>query len=340
MFGLMTLEPANARDFPKRDYGELIDRIDARLEADLFDASAYDDPGTSKFLRQPRKAGTKARDDAEFIMAWMLCMRHLKFSHCYIGRKLDPEFDERLSETSAIAPIVPDREAAISITCLDGIATLRIRSFEGDSYEEIDKAFDEIVAHNPHGLIIDLRDNPGGTYISGRVAAHLIDTEMSMGVFFNREARAEMLAGNLSAFPRVTSISSEEEFDALIHDHGAFVGVVRPAPPIFRGPVMVLTNENTASACEPLAAGLQEIRRATIVGERTAAAMLWTTGFDVGDGWMVWVPTVDYLTGKGIRLDRVGVEPDIKVNSDDAPKAALECLRTRRTESKHQHQEF
>ncbi|MCK4415429.1 MAG: hypothetical protein KAY32_17980 [Candidatus Eisenbacteria sp.] len=208
LFGLMTLEPADVRDFPKTDYRGLIDRIDAGLQTHLFDAAAYDEPGTRKFFRQLRKAGTKARDDAEFVMAWMVCSRHLKFSHCYVGRKLDMQFDEHLSEASAIAPIAPSREDAISVTGGNDIVTLRIRSFEGDSYDGIDEAFDEIVARNPRGLIIDLRDNPGGTYISGRVAAHLIDAEISMGVFFNREARSQVLKGELDDFPRVTSISS------------------------------------------------------------------------------------------------------------------------------------
>ena len=135
-----------------------------------------------------------------------------------------------------------------------------------------------------------------------------------------------MLKGKLGDFPRVTSISSKDEFNSLIRDHGAFVGVVDPVQPIYRGPVVVLTNEKTASACEPLVAGLQEIKRATIVGERTAASMLWTTGFNVGDGWMLWIPTVDYLTEKGVRLDRVGVVPDIKAGSEAAPQAALKCL--------------
>lgn len=324
--GLITLESINARDFPKTDYHGLIDRIDAELHTHLFDPAAYDDPETHKFFRQLRKAGEKARDEAEFVMAWILCSRNLKFSHCYVGRKLDMEFEERLSETSAIAPIAPGKEDAITVTGGNDIVTLRIRCFEGDSYDGIDRAFDEILARNPRGLIIDLRDNPGGTYISGRVAAHLIDAEVSMGVFFNREARSQVLKGELGDFPRVKSISSEDEFNSLIRDHGAFVGVVDPVPPIYRGPVVVLTNERTASACEPLAAGLQEIKRATIVGERTAASMLWTVGFDVGDGWMLWIPTVDYLTGKGVRLDMVGVIPDIKVSSEAAPQAALRCL--------------
>jgi hypothetical protein len=326
LFGLMTLAPANAGDLTQPDFRGLIDRIDTSLKTHLFDPAAYDEPGTRKFFRSLREAGRKSRDEAEFVMAWMLCSRQLTFSHCYVGRKLDPQFEERLSETAAIAPIVPSKDKAISVTGGEDIVTLRISSFEGDSYDGIDTAFDDVVTRNPRGLIIDLRDNPGGTYISGRVAAHLIEREISMGVFFNREARTRVLKGELGGFPSVRSIASEAEFNSLIRDHGAFVGVVDPVPPVYHGPVVVLTNARTASACEPLVAGLQENRRATIVGQRTAGSMLWTTGYDVGGGWMLWIPTVDYLTGKGVRLDGVGVGPDVESSSENAPQAARRCL--------------
>ena len=126
----------------------------------------------------------------------------------------------------------------------------------------------------------------------------------------------------------MTSISSEDEFNSLIREHGAFVGSVEPVDPIYAGPVVVLVNGKTASACEPLVAGLQELERATIIGQRTAASMLWITSHEIGEGWILWVPTVDYLTGQGVRLDGRGVVPDIETSSEEAPRAAREFLNT------------
>ena len=326
LFGLMTLAPASAGDFPKTDYSKLVDRIDAELKANLFDPAAYDTPETQDFLRRLRKVSGKARDDAEFVMAWMFASRHLAFSHCYLGRELDPELEDRLGETSSISPLTQGESKAINVTDDKALVTLRIASFEGDSYDGIDKAFTDVIERDPRGLIIDLRDNPGGTYISGRVVAHLIDSAVSMGVFFDRRARARVLAHELSDFPIVTSISSEDEFNSLIREHGAFVGIVEPVAPVYDGPVVVLVNAKTASACEPLVAGLQEIGRATIIGERTAAAMLWITEHKVGEGWILWVPTVDYLTGQGVRLDGRGVIPDIETSSGEAFQAARKFL--------------
>jgi carboxyl-terminal processing protease len=303
----------------------LVDRIDAVLKANLFDSAAYELSETQDFLRGLREKSSKARDDAEFLMAWMFAMRHLTFSHCYVGRKLDPEFEDRLAETSSISPTV-DKDKAICIVDDEGIVTLRITTFEGDSYDGIDNAFANVIGRNPRGLVIDLRDNPGGTYISGRVAAHLVESAVDMGVFFDRRARARVLAGELNDFPTVASISSEDEFESLIQDHGAFVGIIEPVDPIYTGPVAVLVNGNTASACEPLVAGLQEIGRASIIGERTAASMLTVTRHEVGEGWIVWVPTIDYLTGQGTRLDGRGVIPDIATSSEEAPWVARKIL--------------
>ncbi len=147
-------------------------------------------------------------------------------------------------------------------------------------------------------------------------------------MFFDRRARARVLAHELDDFPlvTVTSISSENEFNNLIKEHCAFVGTINPVGPIYDGPVVVLVNRKTASACEPLAAGLQDIKRATIIGERTAAAMLWATHHDVGEGWILSVPTVDYLTIQGIRLDGRGVVPDIETSNEEAPRVAREFL--------------
>ncbi|MBN2561240.1 MAG: S41 family peptidase [Phycisphaerae bacterium] len=324
VFGLMTLKPANATEYPMTDFPALVDRIDATLKENLFDPAAYDTPGTQTFLRRLRAASRKARDDAEFLMAWILAAGHLPFTHCYMGRELNPEFESRLTETSDISPFVPPE--AITLTEDQGIVTLQIAHFDGESYDEIDAAFAEISERNPRGLIIDLRGNPGGTYIAGRVAAHLVESPVDMGVFFGRRARARVLAGELDEFPVVTSISSIDEFNSLIQEHGAFRAKVEPVEPVYSGPVAVLVNRKVASACEPLVAGLQEAKRATIIGERTAGAMLSVARFEVGEGWILWVPTLDYLTGMGVRLDGRGVVPDVVTPAAGAPAAARKLM--------------
>jgi C-terminal processing protease CtpA/Prc len=163
-------------------------------------------------------------------------------------------------------------------------ATLRCRHFDAGTEEEIDRAFAELARLGPRGLILDLRDNPGGTFAAGRVGAHLMNRTVDGGTFFAAPARPQVLAGQTADLPRISRLASVEEFNRLLRKHGAFVLQIEPVRPYYAGPVVVLVNRRSASAVEPLAAVLQEQRRATIIGERTAGAMLSLEVFELTGG--------------------------------------------------------
>ena len=54
--------------------------------------------------------------------------------------------------------------------------------------------------------------------------------------------------------------------------------------------------------------------------------MLSSDSFDVGQDWVLSLPVSDYVTAEGRRLEGRGVEPDVKVKSNDAPKVARKLL--------------
>jgi C-terminal processing protease CtpA/Prc len=91
---------------------------------------------------------------------------------------------------------------------------------------------------------------------------------------------------------------------------------VVPRQPIYSGKLYILTNGNTASTCEPIVYSLQRLKRATIVGTKTAGAMLSAEIFEVENGFSMMIPTADYYTFDGKRLDKIGVEPNIDVQTD------------------------
>ena len=85
----------------------------------------------------------------------------------------------------------------------------------------------------------------------------------------------------------------------------------------------------TASTCEPIVYALQQHHLATIVGQRTAGAMLNGESFTAGDGFVVTVPTATYYASDGFRIDRQGVTPDIAVpETGDALEYALQLIRS------------
>ena len=96
--------------------------------------------------------------------------------------------------------------------------------------------------------------------------------------------------------------------------------------PIFQGKVYVLVNHNTASACEPLIDLFQKFDIGTLVGERSAGAMLSGQTFPLNDDYDIFIPISDYQTAEGKAIDKVGIEPDVKVDSEDALTHVLEEL--------------
>ena len=123
---------------------------------------------------------------------------------------------------------------------------------------------------------------------------------------------------------------TDDDLDAFFQtlaDHGALVGRVEPAAPVYRGPVYVLTSGRTGSAAEPLAHLLQATGRATLVGAPTAGAMLASVTVPFGDGWRLTVPTADYVTAEGERLEGVGVVPAVAVEPERAMAEALSRAR-------------
>ena len=87
-----------------------------------------------------------------------------------------------------------------------------------------------------------------------------------------------------------------------------------------------MTNEGTGSTCEPIVYALKNTKRATIIGEKTFGGMLAASPFVVTGKYRLMLPIADFYTYDGVRLDRVGVSPDIETKSDDALTKTLEII--------------
>jgi len=81
----------------------------------------------------------------------------------------------------------------------------------------------------------------------------------------------------------------------------------------FTGKVVVLTDEGTASTSEILAAGLQEARRAVIVGDTTLGAALPSAIERLPGGAVMQYIVADFKTPKGVFIEGRGVQPDKRV---------------------------
>jgi carboxyl-terminal processing protease len=145
------------------------------------------------------------------------------------------------------------------------------------------RARDAIVAmRDAKGIIIDLRGNSGG-----------------QGGLVN------MVGGALFA-DRVSFGKTKTRFGG-----GDFW--VIPQDKIYDGKIIILTNNGTGSTSEIFAGGMKDLGRATIIGERTAGAVLPATIERLPTGANFMYAVADYRTPNGVLLEGRGVEPDVEV---------------------------
>jgi len=176
--------------------------------------------------------------------------------------------------------------------------------------EDITRALDGFRARRTRALIIDLRGNPGGQgAMAIPLAARLASQPITLGTLQFRDFSQHMIAR-------------------------AEMGV---AP--FTGPVAILTDEGTASTSEMLAAGLQEAKRAVVIGDVTLGAVLPSVIEALPGGAVMQYVVADFKTPGGVLLEGRGVQPDRRVletraaltaGRDSVMEAALVALRSGR----------
>ncbi|HEX7597694.1 MAG TPA: S41 family peptidase, partial [Polyangia bacterium] len=149
---------------------------------------------------------------------------------------------------------------------------------------EVQKAIDGFRTRGAKAIIIDLRGNPGG--IGAAViplATRLVSAPMSLGSIVYRDFTNTLATA-------------------------ASLGV-KP----FAGRVVILVDEGTASTSEIFAAGMQEAKRAVVVGDTSAGAALGSIIEELPGGAVVQIPVADFKTPKGVSIEGRGVQPDRRV---------------------------
>jgi carboxyl-terminal processing protease len=171
-----------------------------------------------------------------------------------------------------------------------GIAYLRLTHFEDDAADELTSAYDLIDAQQPvTGLILDLRDNPGGLLDQ---AVSVADLFLDEGVIVSTQSRTD----------------GERSFSATAGGLPENVEVV------------VLVNGMSASASEIVTSALQESKRAIIVGTRTYGKGSVQSLYRNPDGSALKLTTGRYYTRSGKPVaPREGRLPDVVIELDVEP---------------------
>ncbi len=206
----------------------------------------------------------------------------------------------------------------------DETAVIRVFTFNvGYGRENLEKLFGE--AAKAKRLIIDLRSNGGGAVNNlSHFLSHLLPPSTVIGTFVSRQVadRYQRETGKEATDVKAIAEWSTQKMTTRAQ-----------RTKHFEGQIAVLVNRGSASASEIAAAALKEQGGAVVVGTRTAGAVLASVYGRLPHGFQLQYPVNDYVTAKGVRLERNPVVPDAEVtqagNPDPAVAKAIELLKSK-----------
>jgi carboxyl-terminal processing protease len=206
----------------------------------------------------------------------------------------------------------------------DETAIIRVFTFNvGYGRENLEKLFGE--AAKAKRLIIDLRSNGGGAVNNlSHFLSHLLPPNTVIGTFVSRQVA--------DRYQRETG-KDATDVKAIAEWSTQKMTTRAQRTKHFEGQIAVLVNRGSASASEIAAAALKEHGGAVVVGTRTAGAVLASVYGRLPHGFQLQYPVNDYVTAKGVRLERNPVVPDAEVtqtgNPDPAVAKAIELMKPR-----------
>jgi carboxyl-terminal processing protease len=168
-----------------------------------------------------------------------------------------------------------------------GFGFVSIPSFSERTPGELRHALEELGAKQVRGLILDLRQNSGGSFEAA-------------------VASAELLVPPGATIVRVKKRSSEETFTSH----------AQSAPPLLGIPLTVLVDHETSSGAELVAGALRDDRHARVVGMRTYGKWSVQLLDDLPNGYVVKYTTGLFLPPSGTSGEGVGLAPDIEVDQE------------------------
>jgi carboxyl-terminal processing protease len=175
-----------------------------------------------------------------------------------------------------------------------GYAYLRISQFSETTGDDLNATMKDLRKHNGaplKGLVLDLRDNPGGVL---EAAVAVADAFLDSGVIVTAKGRTP---------------DSKFEMDAT------------PGDVLNGAPIVVLVNGGSASAAEIVAGALKDQHRAKLMGRTTFGKGSVQTIIPLSDDRAVKLTTSLYYTPSGVSINHRGIAPDIELERDPKPPA-------------------
>lgn len=175
-----------------------------------------------------------------------------------------------------------------------GVAVLRVEGFEPGLGRWMGEQLSTLPADT--NVIVDLRSNPGGRLLEAEaVLSCFLPADQAWAVRTDRSGRR-----------------------VVLKTEGGCGPLEQPAS----NAMAVLVNGQSRSAAELTPAALQEAGRAVVVGEHTAGAVLISQETELPDGGRLTLSRADFVTSRGVRLEKRGVTPDLAAPTSAADRMA------------------
>lgn len=165
----------------------------------------------------------------------------------------------------------------------NNIGYIKITSFDTDCAKDFKETFNELNKNKINSLIIDLRNNGGG----------IVEEALDIADYILEKDKVMLITKDKTGNEEIEKSSKK---------------------PSINIPIVILTNNNTASASEILAAALKENNKATIVGEQTYGKGVIQELITLSDGSGIKVTTEEYYTPNRNKINGIGITPDKEVS--------------------------
>lgn len=191
---------------------------------------------------------------------------------------------------------------SVKWTKIGDIGYIRLSQFTDGVGREIEKAAKNLTAQGVKGIILDLRNDPGG----------LLTEAINVSELFLKE-------GKLVVYTKTKKGEVNRYFSRR-----------KPIIPEDM-PLVVLVNKGSASASEIVAGALQDHKRAILVGEKTFGKASVQNIMPLEDGSAIKLTIAHYYTPLGRLIDKKGIQPDVEVKMNEQEEEKLqETIRQKR----------
>lgn len=171
------------------------------------------------------------------------------------------------------------------------VAYIKINNFNHKTDSELEEIIALAVKNKAKGILLDLRNNPGG----------LLDSVVAV--------TSRFIDGGVV-------VRTKGRFENANHTYDAVKGGATKLP------LVALVNEGSASAAEILAGALKDHRRATVVGMKTFGKGSVQSLFNLPDQSGIYITIARYETPRGVQIDHKGLEPNVRMSGEPTKEKA------------------